>query len=267
MTHAYFVVMGGFAVQCGSARPRVSTDCFLALVKAGCVQLRPDLEAEIRDKSKASSIAKLAACVQITWFLAQLIGRADAALPITVLEMFTLAIVICSLVSYAFWWKKPLDVARPIVLDVRYPTDVEKCLEALEAPAGASTANPKFTRERRWNLVPLYIEPFGTRLSTFTMMLVPLFASCHLIAWNWAFPSEAERNLWRICSVSCFVLPELFGLAAWAPAWFRRNIAIVPLITAYFLLRMCMVAETFAALRSVPGGVYDTVNLPPLPHF
>jgi hypothetical protein len=263
MTHAHFIVMGGFAVEMSyGQRQRVSVEAFVELVANEGVKLTPDLEAEILDKSKASSIAKLAACIQISWFIAQLIGRRRQKLDTSILEMFTLGVVICSLISYGFWLKKPLDVRTPIVLKI------EHLMDSLPRQQSAAAANPKYTPDRRWNLVPLYFRPFRRKLSLFTLLILPVFATCHLVVWNWSFPSRTEQDLWRICSIGCLVFPMLFSLAAWVPFdWCTRNTTIIPLIVVYVLLRICMIAEIFASLRSMPEGVYTSVHLPYWPHF
>lgn len=63
----------------------------------------------IEDKSKATWFNKAIATLRITWFLAQLIGRAVSRLPITPLELSTLGHVIRALAMYYFWLYKPFD--------------------------------------------------------------------------------------------------------------------------------------------------------------
>jgi hypothetical protein len=227
-----------------------------------------DLEDDIRDKSKASSMTKLVALVQIVWFVIQLVGRAVQQLPTSLMEMFTLAVVICSTVSYAVWWHKPLDVAKPIKLETIGYVDIAELNESTPDGDRVRAANPKFTLKRREELIPLYAVEYQGVLSSFLIFIMPVFAVCHLIAWNWSFPSNVEQLLWRISSVGCAVLPALFGLAAWAPYdWCRDKKIMLAIDTLYVVLRMYMLAETFAALRLMPEGVYSTVNLPPWPHF
>jgi hypothetical protein len=266
MTHAHFIVMGGFAIKTRLGCQRVSPDCFVRLVNDGTIKLWNNLEADILDKNKASSQTKFVACIQLLWFFTQLLARAIKALPITPLEWFTLAVVICSLISYGFWWKKPLDVYRPIILDMSSGVDNGQNIELSKVPTNVSTANPRYTPQRRWNLVPLYFDPYGKSLSVVTMTVVPIFAACHIAAWDWSFPSRAEQVFWRTSSLTCLVLPTIFSLAAWASAWCRKNVVIIPLVGLYVMIRTCMVVEIFASLRSVPQGVYSAVNLR-LPHF
>ena len=77
--------------------------------------------ATIDDKSKANPFTKAIAFVQITWFMAQLVGRFFSELPVATIEHVTLAYVVCAIWSYYFWWHKPFDIQSPHVLDIDLP--------------------------------------------------------------------------------------------------------------------------------------------------
>lgn len=52
----------------------------------------PDVsEADIEDKSKANNLAKALVIIQASWLLIQVIGRLAAKLPVTLLEINTIA--------------------------------------------------------------------------------------------------------------------------------------------------------------------------------
>ena len=70
----------------------------------------------IADKSKADSFVKAVACMQATWLVVQCIGRAAQHLPITTLELSTLAYILYALTNYALWWRMPLDVGTHTVI-------------------------------------------------------------------------------------------------------------------------------------------------------
>ena len=74
-------------------------------------------EGEIRDKSKANSLAKAIVCIQAIWFCAQVIGRLAQRMPISLLELNTFAHALCALLIYILWWDKPLDIQEPTVID------------------------------------------------------------------------------------------------------------------------------------------------------
>jgi hypothetical protein len=130
-THSFFATMGGFAFDTTSwakdaglnilpnGRHRVSITArgmrFLALHRPNIV---PDIShVLILDKSKASSLAKTLVCLQALWFCIQCINRLAGRLSITLLELNTFAHSICTLLIYALWWNKPLDIIDPILLN------------------------------------------------------------------------------------------------------------------------------------------------------
>ncbi|KAH7879442.1 uncharacterized protein C8R40DRAFT_1210037, partial [Lentinula edodes] len=67
-------------------------------------------DSEIMDKRKGDALAKTLGLVQTTWFMAQVISQAVMHLPVTELELTTVAFAFLNLLTYALWWKKPLDV-------------------------------------------------------------------------------------------------------------------------------------------------------------
>lgn len=74
----------------------------------------PDISpGHITDKSKANHLAKFLVCVQAGWFGAQVISRLSMGLAVTLLELNVFAHVVCTLLTYACWWEKPLDIDEP----------------------------------------------------------------------------------------------------------------------------------------------------------
>ncbi|RDW87827.1 hypothetical protein BP5796_03521 [Coleophoma crateriformis] len=123
LEHAFFVVMGGFAIENDylddsnvkvTIRRLVTVEGVLQLAK---LHLVPAISLEdIDDRSQADIIAKVLVLSQITWFALQVIGRLAADLPITLLEVHTVIHVGCTIVIYLIWLKKPYDVHRSILL-------------------------------------------------------------------------------------------------------------------------------------------------------
>ena len=68
---------------------------------------------DIVDKSKADNLSKMISVVQALWMLAQIVGRLIVDLPVTLLEVNTLAHVICALIIYILWWDKPKLINEP----------------------------------------------------------------------------------------------------------------------------------------------------------
>lgn len=117
--------MGGFAIRAEGLDldlPEETTT--LTLDEAGLFHLLdnlpgilPDLpESEILDKSKASTLAKSIVCLQALWFCIQCIARMLQGASISLLELNVLGHCLCTFVTYALWWKKPVDIAHPSFL-------------------------------------------------------------------------------------------------------------------------------------------------------
>ncbi|KAI9677193.1 MAG: hypothetical protein M1829_002767 [Trizodia sp. TS-e1964] len=73
---------------------------------------------EISDKSKQDRLSKAITSFQIGYVVLQCIGPAAQNLTITTLELNTLAIVVCSLMSTFTWLHKPADVRTPFRIPI-----------------------------------------------------------------------------------------------------------------------------------------------------
>jgi hypothetical protein len=73
-------------------------------------------EKEIQDKSKADALSKGLIVTQLAWFILQCIARVVEGLPITHLELVTVAFATLSFVTYALWWNKPLNVECAVLV-------------------------------------------------------------------------------------------------------------------------------------------------------
>jgi len=71
-------------------------------------------KAEIDDKSKGDAISKCVVVLQTGWFVTQCIARGVQGLPITELELATVAFAALNFVIYLLWWDKPLNVQRGV---------------------------------------------------------------------------------------------------------------------------------------------------------
>jgi len=71
-------------------------------------------KAEIDDKSKGDAISKGLVILQTGWFVMQCIARGVQGLPITELELATVAFAALNFVIYLLWWEKPQNVQRGV---------------------------------------------------------------------------------------------------------------------------------------------------------
>ncbi|KZP16881.1 hypothetical protein FIBSPDRAFT_793700, partial [Athelia psychrophila] len=124
--HSFFVQMGGFYLDDkarGKSIGPLSPKDMATLVEHGYVL--PPAE-DIEEKSKGDWLSKGVALLQTFWFLAQCIARRAQHLSTTQLEVVTLSYCVINLLIYAYWWKKPLSVDRPIYIDItRFNSEVQ----------------------------------------------------------------------------------------------------------------------------------------------
>ena len=119
LVHSFYAGMGGFAFELDDSlsfatkHPRLTiTPRGIALL-AQCGHLPEITREEILDKSKADSLSKFISCLQALWMLIQIFGRIAANLPVTQLEVNTMAHVLCALIIYILWWHKPKEITEP----------------------------------------------------------------------------------------------------------------------------------------------------------
>ena len=122
LTYGFYVVMGGFVVDVSDMHDKLSRLTLtptgvLHLAKEGlCEQISDD---NIRDKSKADWLGKGLVILQVLWMMLQCISRKAAGYPLSPLEVHTLVHAGCALFVYFLWFKKPLDIKEPTVIEYK----------------------------------------------------------------------------------------------------------------------------------------------------
>jgi hypothetical protein len=253
------MAMGGFEMQCTDGTYRINLRKMKDLITRKVIPVSSIAitEEEIAGRTKTDQLSKLITCVQILWFIIQLAGRAVQHLPTTNLELFTLGIVVCSLGTYAAFWQRPQDIRLPVNIS-----------------GGESKAIPDIfgrpisIRTRvSWRL-ELQGASKKQFLSYFLSgVITGIFGACHLIGWDFVYPSSVEQLLWRIFSISCVVIALLLLvilLLGYEYTKFMSSLSfeylLYPLLCLYFLARAYLLVAIFTSLRSVPAGIYETVN-------
>ncbi|KZP22280.1 hypothetical protein FIBSPDRAFT_1018418 [Athelia psychrophila] len=113
VTHGFFVIMGGFYFLDPKSTPRpLSREQVEERVENSSFELPK--KSDVDDKSKADMFSKVVASLQTLWFVMQSLARPIQQLPLTKLEIATLAYTSINMVMYGFWWSKPLNVGRPV---------------------------------------------------------------------------------------------------------------------------------------------------------
>ncbi|KAF9030519.1 hypothetical protein BDP27DRAFT_1349079 [Rhodocollybia butyracea] len=148
LTHGMFLVMGGFVLtkESGEIIGVLQASELATLLKEDSILLPSISSSEIMDKSKGDVVSKTLVLVQTTWFTAQVISRVFQHLPITELEITTVAFASLNILTYILWWTKPLDVRHPIQLSMRPRQDSMEFsdLEALQEVSDIPFNNQKF---------------------------------------------------------------------------------------------------------------------------
>ena len=241
---AHFIVMGGFELVPkgdGQRRRRLFGKTFLPALDAKFLTMPKYSDEDILDKSKADWLLKFISVVQITWFVAQIIGRGIQHLTITTIELFAVGIVGCTIINYWIWWYKPLDVMESIAIEVNFTA------EELDKKLGTPRYKLRFGEE----------GPSTTKHYLLPVLSTLILGLCHVCAWNFAFPSFAELIIWRVASIGVIVLPLLIlGVGQIS----EGNTGLGISATFYCLVRIYLLVEAFIGLRSVPGDVYQDVD-------
>lgn len=76
-------------------------------------------ERNLQDRSKGDTIFKVFVVLQTTWFVLQCIARAEQRLPLSELEVLTLAPAVVNVAIYAVWWNKPQGVDTAICVPLK----------------------------------------------------------------------------------------------------------------------------------------------------
>ena len=321
-THGFFIIMGGFHLfehrpiktsngdefklhdDDAPLRPLAARDLYgddtYQSIRADIdfTSFMVPTEEEIKDKGKSDWLAKSLVLLQTSWFVVQCISRAKEHLPITHLEIVTLAYAAMNFVIYIFWWSKPLNVNRPVrVFRKSEPSATQQKVISRET-----------RRSRVWELT---WETIGNGFETIYTFIaggqdddvdlsgedkVPIFwadnnsngeevvfadlimlgvgvcyGAIHCIAWGFSFPTHAELLMWRISSVAITAVPVyitsglLLGvlLAVMDFEIFSKTITFffsVSGVTLYILARAITLVLVFTSLRDLPPGAYETVH-------
>lgn len=168
----------------------------------------------IVDRGKTSNIAKVIAGGQALWLFLRCLSRWIAGLPLTLLEVHVMIQVVCTVVTYACWWSKPLDVNEPIEIAVYLPDTPDEGLakplldwsrkgrtrmetsSAISAKAFYDIAMCLAGKES-WgkNTMIMFVEGVLTLVT----------GALHAAAWRFHFPSIVETWFWRGSSLGmCF---------------------------------------------------------------
>ncbi|KAJ7207244.1 hypothetical protein GGX14DRAFT_522257 [Mycena pura] len=281
-THSYFISMGGFVTGKGG-HPIVTREQVIQHLSA----IKAVPEELIEDKSKGDALSKGVALLQGVWFVTQCVARVAQRLPVTELEVATLAFAVLNVFVWVLWWGKPLDVQEPIAIGpVRDMTVVK--LRALSRWNRFTAVfsgiyvdyNPLFS-----NSVPSFWSisydddhgPASSYIYTGIPVLAEvfvgtLFGAIHCAAWNASFPSADERWMWRSSAIMVTAIPLPILLSAvslnggttlniGAPyIGIDSDFVVMLLVPLYTTARLFLIILPLVALRALPSDAFVDVN-------
>ncbi|KAI0062751.1 hypothetical protein BV25DRAFT_1915879 [Artomyces pyxidatus] len=272
--HGFFVIMGGFHYY-DDGEPKYPLSRW-AVANLG------------------DSLSKALAVVQTLWFIVQCIARCAQGLPITQLEVMTLAYTVITVAMYAAWWAKPQNVSCPVRVAVKdipkpeEPREVEQWSERMFSMIGGW--QDTFVDLRKEPCVPTFYGGSTKEGSNdvyadvIALGAAMVFGVVHCVAWNYTFPSSAEELIWRISSIAIITIPGalMFFVTGIAMdiedsnrtvvfAFFVVAAAFVVFLLSgptYVAARIFFFALSSSTLRSLPPPAYQAVQWTLLiPHF
>ncbi|KAF7984848.1 hypothetical protein HWV62_10803 [Athelia sp. TMB] len=208
----------------------------------------------------------------------QCIARRIEHLPLTNLEVMTLAYTVITVAMYVVWWEKPLNISCA----VRVP---EEEVEGEKAQVYDSV----------WEQTIVYVMGMQddyvdlrqcTRVPTFwaanrtgddaviadgiALLVAMVFGAVHCIAWSYAFQSHLEQQLWRASAIAIIAVPAALALGFAVAGLLGQYTSLevvtvlpifyVPLAPMYIAARIILILISFTSLRMLPAGAYHTVQ-------
>jgi hypothetical protein len=239
-------------------------------------------EGDLKDRGKSDGISKAIVLFQTSWFIVQCIARGFRHLPLTELEIVTLAYAMMNIFIYIFWWDKPRDVgclirvyedvtmtSRPQAWDRGLSGIAERVLTYI---VGGQDA---YVRPSEQGKVPIFWSCMYDGDFTGTLLgpsiLGMAFGAIHFIAWWHGFPSHAEFILWRMSCIALVAVPLFSTVLCSLVAINAPNVILnvfggtaMVLLTLsawlYVVARIATIAIAFTALRSLPSEALIVVD-------
>ncbi|KAJ7729901.1 hypothetical protein B0H16DRAFT_1775391 [Mycena metata] len=205
-THGFFCNMGGFVTE--GRHPIANKEQLEAYIKA----IKAIDEEDIKDKSKGDTLSKGVAIAQGLWFATQCLARMFQHLPLTELEVATLAFTVISTIIRLLWWWKPLDVQQPMVIarseveiDPLQEEDITRMNNGFHTfqqnLTGAMTGvYDEYSPLSSTSVPSLYSIDSGAEDTPHLVNIAGVcgvgstFGSIHCAAWNALFPSMAYKT-------------------------------------------------------------------------
>lgn len=282
LKHGYFANMGGFVLQSRGRNPfPLNSEGLELLVKGGLLDLPDITVSDIEDRSKTNSFARVFSILQVSWMVAQCIGRKYAGLLVTPLEFLSALCIGISFFTYLFEWAKPKDVNVPVLL--RYESNLSdelyeqlKEIHARWYNEGKISSND--IRRIPFGAIFKYLLLDSVKKPLYIILLYLLicfvaggYNGAHLYVSSKLF-TPLMYTLWTTCCwigvASPFVFLAFMFLAQWMPDWFNNCIFFL-LGALYCIARIAPFGLGVACFwLSMPAAAYRSLDwVSFIPHF
>ena len=234
LRHSFFVDMGGLHLRCPdhSSFP-INSRQLHYLITRGYATYPSIKENQIRDRNKVDGTLRLITLIQTLFFMTSLLLRAVQKLAITALELSTAAFVVLSILTTAFWFRKPADVEHCEFIEANASVATIRGNENWPVDAAYTYTPLDFIGREEWSWSILWMhglnclrrlhlagQPQQLPVQRFQNTVVPvirgwflaLFAGSSLTylgifvaGWNYSFPTSIEQILWRSASLTALI--------------------------------------------------------------
>lgn len=223
MQQAFYVDMGGFqaTLEGGSSLLRVDQGnsdvvevndraCFtirlddlIVLMKADILPLPNIPIHDLKERSKDDQFGRIVTSLQVLYFVVHSFGRLACNLPISPLEVSTLAFVCCAAFVECFWWNKPMDLRTVTVTTLSL--DKHEAFITILPELHFHPSEQELAENGIGDFKHFFDRVFDgaemKRKLIHAVWIGCLFNGIHISAWNYSFASGPERLLWQITSV------------------------------------------------------------------
>ncbi|TFK61781.1 hypothetical protein BDN72DRAFT_429304 [Pluteus cervinus] len=121
-THGHFVQMGGLeGIHPDGRRELIDPGYVYHYLRIGRIDPNELLfpKKQVQDRSKGDFLSKGLVALQTSWFVLECIARFQQHLPVAELEVVTLAFAVLNIITYGFWWDKPLNVNCQVEIHIK----------------------------------------------------------------------------------------------------------------------------------------------------
>ena len=139
LAHSYLVQMGALKFKLDKAEQFPTLVGIQQLAQCNMLPSVSFLDPKIKALQKSDKLAKTLVCLQVSWLVIQAIARRIENLPVTLLELNTIAQVWVALVIYGLWWFKPQGIVEVIVIDFGHCEGCRKQLHENGIPSPDSS--------------------------------------------------------------------------------------------------------------------------------